>query len=179
MSATAVEIRDRAFIDGAYVDAASGETFDCVNPATGEVLARVAACDADDVDRAVRGARVAFESGAGRARRRRCGSGSCIRFAELIEEHRDELALLETLDMGKPISDSRRVDVPLAAEAIAYYGEAVDKVYDEVAPTDPSAVVMIVREPVGVVGAVVPWNFPLLMARGSSARRSPQATAWC
>jgi 4-guanidinobutyraldehyde dehydrogenase / NAD-dependent aldehyde dehydrogenase len=86
------------------------------------------------------------------------------RFAELVAEHRDELAMLETLDMGKPISDSRRVDIPLAAQCISYYGEAVDKVYDEVAPTDPSAVVLVVREPVGVVGAVVPWNFPLLMA---------------
>ncbi len=86
------------------------------------------------------------------------------RFAALIEQHGDELALLETLDMGKPIRDSRKVDVPLAAQCIAYYGEAVDKVYDEVAPTDPSAVVMVVREPLGVVGAVVPWNFPLLMA---------------
>src|SRR3954471_10643791 len=116
MSATAVEIRDRAFIDGAYVDATSGETFECVNPATGEVLARVAACDADDVDRAVRGARVAFESSrwaraAPEARKR-----TLIRFAELMDESRDELALLETLDMGKPISDSRCVDVPLAAE---------------------------------------------------------------
>src|SRR5204862_2512576 len=83
---------------------------------------------------------------------------------QLIREHRDELALLETLDMGKPIRDSRGVDVPLAAECIAYYGEAIDKVYDEVAPTGPSDVVMIVREPLGVVGAVVPWNFPLLMA---------------
>ena len=81
-----------------------------------------------------------------------------------MEEHADELALLETLDMGKPIRDSRRVDVPLAAETIAYYGEAIDKVYDEIAPTESSSVVMIVREPLGVVAAVVPWNFPLLMA---------------
>jgi gamma-glutamyl-gamma-aminobutyraldehyde dehydrogenase/4-guanidinobutyraldehyde dehydrogenase/NAD-dependent aldehyde dehydrogenase len=87
-----------------------------------------------------------------------------VRLAELIREHRDELALLETLDMGKPIRDSRAVDVPLAAECIAYYGEAIDKVYDEVAPTGPGDVVMLVREPLGVVGAVVPWNFPLLMA---------------
>jgi acyl-CoA reductase-like NAD-dependent aldehyde dehydrogenase len=87
-----------------------------------------------------------------------------VRLAELIREHRDELALLETLDMGKPIRDSRAVDVPLATECIAYYGEAIDKVYDEVAPTGPGDVVMLVREPLGVVGAVVPWNFPLLMA---------------
>jgi acyl-CoA reductase-like NAD-dependent aldehyde dehydrogenase len=87
-----------------------------------------------------------------------------LRFSELIRAHRDELALLETLDMGKPIRDSRGVDVPLAAECIAYYGEAIDKVYDEVAPTGPNDVVMLVREPLGVIGAVVPWNFPLLMA---------------
>ncbi|HZR95622.1 MAG TPA: aldehyde dehydrogenase [Gaiellaceae bacterium] len=164
MSATAVDIRDRAFVDGAYVDALSGETFECINPATGETLAHVAACDAADVDRAVRGARVAFESGTWSRLAPKRRKRVLLRFAELIEEHADELAVLETLDMGKPIGDSRRVDVPLAAECIAYYGEAVDKVYDEVAPTDPSAVVMIVREPVGVVGAVVPWNFPLLMA---------------
>jgi acyl-CoA reductase-like NAD-dependent aldehyde dehydrogenase len=164
MSATAVDIRAQAFIDGAYVDALSGETFECVNPATGEVLAEVAACDADDVDRAVRGAREAFESGVWSRSSPKQRKRVLQRLAALVDEHRDELALLETLDMGKPIRDSRKVDVPLAAECIAYYGEAIDKVYDEVAPTDPSAVVMIVREPVGVVGAVVPWNFPLLMA---------------
>jgi acyl-CoA reductase-like NAD-dependent aldehyde dehydrogenase len=164
MSATAVDIRAQAFIDGAYVDALSGETFECVNPATGEVLAEVAACDADDVDRAVRGAREAFETGVWSRSAPKQLKRVLQRLAALVDEHRDELALLETLDMGKPIRDSRKVDVPLAAECIAYYGEAIDKVYDEVAPTDPSAVVMIVREPVGVVGAVVPWNFPLLMA---------------
>ena len=164
ISATAVDIRAQAFIDGAYVDALSGETFECVNPATGEVLAEVAACDADDVDRAVRGAREAFESGLWSRSAPKHRKGVLKRLAALVDEHRDDLALLETLDMGKPIRDSRKVDVPLAAECIAYYGEAIDKVYDEVAPTDPSAVVMIVREPVGVVGAVVPWNFPLLMA---------------
>ncbi len=164
ISATAVDIRAQAFIDGAYVDALSGETFECVNPATGEVLAEVAACDADDVDRAVRGARAAFESGVWSRSAPKHRKRVLQRLAALVDEHRDELALLETLDMGKPIRDSRKVDVPLAAECIAYYGEAIDKVYDEVAPTDPSAVVMIVREPVGVVGAVVPWNFPLLMA---------------
>jgi gamma-glutamyl-gamma-aminobutyraldehyde dehydrogenase/4-guanidinobutyraldehyde dehydrogenase/NAD-dependent aldehyde dehydrogenase len=161
---TDLAIRSQAFIDGAYVDAVTGETFDCVNPATGRTVAMVAACDGDDVDRAVRGARAAFESGiwsrvAPRERKR-----VLVRLAELIREHRDELALLETLDMGKPIRDSRAVDVPLAAECIAYYGEAVDKVYDEVAPTGPADVVMLVREPLGVVAAVVPWNFPLLMA---------------
>jgi acyl-CoA reductase-like NAD-dependent aldehyde dehydrogenase len=161
---TTPDIRSRAFIDGEYVDAASGETFDCINPATGDVLAQIAACDAEDVDRAVRGARAAFETGAWSRSAPKQRKRVLLKLADLMREHRDDLAMLETIDMGKPIRDSRKVDVPLAAECIAYYGEAVDKVYDEVAPTDPSDVVMIVREPLGVVGAVVPWNFPLLMA---------------
>jgi acyl-CoA reductase-like NAD-dependent aldehyde dehydrogenase len=161
---TTPDIRSRAFIDGEYVDATTGETFDCINPSTGEVLAQIAACDAEDVDRAVRGARTAFESGVWSRSAPKQRKRVLLKLAALMREHRDELAMLETVDMGKPIRDSRKVDVPLAAECIAYYGEAVDKVYDEVAPTDPSDVVMIVREPLGVVGAVVPWNFPLLMA---------------
>jgi acyl-CoA reductase-like NAD-dependent aldehyde dehydrogenase len=161
---TSVSIRAQAFVDGEYVDALSGETFDCVSPGTGTVIAHVASCDADDVDRAVAGARRAFESGKWSRAAPKKRKKILKRFAELIEEHRDELALLETLDMGKPISDSRKVDVPAAVETIAYYGEAIDKVYDEIAPTHPSSVVMLVREPLGVVGAVVPWNFPLLMA---------------
>jgi acyl-CoA reductase-like NAD-dependent aldehyde dehydrogenase len=161
---TGISIRSQAFIDGEYVDAASGETFDCISPGSGRVIASVAACDSEDVDRAVRGARAAFESGVWSRLAPKKRKRVLLHFAELVREHRDELALLETLDMGKPIRDSRSVDVPLAAECIAYYGEAVDKVYDEVAPTGPSDVVMLVREPLGVVGAVVPWNFPLLMA---------------
>ena len=161
---TGISIRSQAFIDGAYVDAASGETFDCISPGSGRVIASVAACDVEDVDRAVRGARAAFESGVWSRLAPKQRKRVLLRFSELIREHRDELALLETLDMGKPIRDSRGVDVPLAAECIAYYGEAIDKVYDEVAPTGPNDVVMLVREPLGVIGAVVPWNFPLLMA---------------
>jgi len=161
---TYLSIRSQAFVDGAYVDALSGETFDCVNPATGRTIASVAACDGEDVDRAVRGACAAFESGVWSRLSPKQRKRVLVRLAESMREHRDELALLETLDMGKPIRDSRAVDVPLAAECIAYYGEAIDKVYDEVAPTGPGDVVTLVREPLGVVGAVVPWNFPLLMA---------------
>ena len=105
-----------------------------------------------------------------------------LRLAELIREHADELGLLETLDMGKPIREARDTDVRLAAECIQYYAEAVDKVYDEIAPTGRDAVAMIYREPLGVVGAVVPWNFPLLMASWKLApgarrrqQRRPQA----
>ena len=159
-----LDIRTRAWIDGKPADAVSGETFPRINPATGVEIAQVAAGDSADVDAAVRGARAAFESGVWAHAAPRTRKKVLMRFAELIEQHADELALLETLDMGKPIRDSRKVDVPLAAQCISYYGEAVDKVYDEVAPTDRDSVVMVVREPLGVVGAVVPWNFPLLMA---------------
>jgi 4-guanidinobutyraldehyde dehydrogenase/NAD-dependent aldehyde dehydrogenase len=156
--------RTQAFVNGRYVDAASGATFDCLSPIDGRLLAKVAATDAADVDAAVASARTAFNKGSWSrmppARRKRV----LLRFAELIEEHAEELALLETLDMGKPIADSTRIDMPAAARSIAWFAEAIDKVYDEVAPTGPDALALITREPVGVVGAIVPWNFPLLMA---------------
>jgi gamma-glutamyl-gamma-aminobutyraldehyde dehydrogenase/4-guanidinobutyraldehyde dehydrogenase/NAD-dependent aldehyde dehydrogenase len=159
-----LSFRSQAFIDGKYVPAVSGKTFDNVNPANGKTLAKVAECDKEDVDRAVQAARAAFEKGtwsrmAGAERKK-----TLIKFADLIEKHTTELALLETLDMGKPIRDSSRIDVPLAAQCIRWYAEAIDKIYDEIAPTGPEAVSMIRREPLGVVAAVVPWNFPLLMA---------------
>ncbi len=159
-----LDLRTKAFIDGRAVDAVSGETFDCVSPITGEVIAQVASCDRADVDAAVRGARAAFESGVWSRMAPTGRKRVLLRLAELMREHRDELAMLETIDMGKPIHDSTSSDVPGAANCIAYYAESIDKVYDEVAPTSHDDVVMIVREPLGVVGAVVPWNFPLLMA---------------
>jgi len=159
-----LEFRTQAFIDGRYVDAASGATFDCVNPATGKLLARVAAGDTEDINRAVNSARAAFRKGSwaqlAPAKRKRV----LLRLAELIREHGDELALLETLDVGKPINDSVKVDIPAAARCVQWYAEAIDKVYDQVAPTGPEALALITREPLGVVGAIVPWNFPLLMA---------------
>jgi acyl-CoA reductase-like NAD-dependent aldehyde dehydrogenase len=159
-----VTIRTGAFIDGEYTDAVSGETFPCISPRSATTIADVASCDTADVDRAVRGARDAFESGSWSRTAPKKRKRTLQRLADLIEAHADELALLETLDMGKPITISRKTDIPLAAETIAYYAEAIDKVYGDVAPTHPLSVVMIVREPLGVVGAVVPWNFPLLMA---------------
>src|SRR6185503_5031962 len=159
-----LDIRAQAFIDGGYVDAASGETFDCVSPIGGEVVAKVAACDTEDVDRAVAGARAAFESGVWSRLAPKKRKKALQHLATLMSEHADELSLLETVDMGKPIRDARNVDVPLATECIGWYGEAIDKVYDEIAPTGPEAHVSIVREPLGVVAAVVPWNFPLMMA---------------
>jgi 4-guanidinobutyraldehyde dehydrogenase/NAD-dependent aldehyde dehydrogenase len=162
--AKALKPRTQAFINGRYVPAQSGATFDCVNPADGLVFAQVASCDAPDVDAAVASARKAFEGGAWSRRAPAARKKVLLRFAELIRKHREELALTETLDMGKPISDSMKIDVPAAANCIAWYAEAIDKVYDEVAPTGDETLALITRESVGVVGAIVPWNFPLLMA---------------
>ncbi len=154
----------RAFIDGKYVGAVSGATFDCVSPIDGRVIAQVASTDAADVELAVTAARRAFERGSWSRQPPRERKRVLMRFAELLLEHRDELALLETLDMGKPISDSLAVDIPSSARCIAWYAEAIDKIYDQVAPTGHDALALITREPIGVVAAIVPWNFPLIMA---------------
>jgi 4-guanidinobutyraldehyde dehydrogenase / NAD-dependent aldehyde dehydrogenase len=162
--ARTLSFRTQAFIDGRYTDAASGATFDSVNPATGKLLARVASGDGEDIDRAVKAARTAFNAGSWAQRAPAERKKILLRFAEVIASRRDELALLETLDMGKPITDSLKVDVPGVARCLQWYAEAIDKVYDEVAPTGPKALALVTREPMGVVGAIVPWNYPLLMA---------------
>lgn len=154
----------RAFIDGSYVAARSGAQFDNVNPATGQVFGRIAAGDAADIERAVAAAKAAFEQGVWARTRPAHRKKVLGAFAQSLLAHREELALLETLDMGKPISDSLKIDIPGAARAIQWYAEAVDKIYDEIAPTGPDALALVTREPVGVVGAIVPWNFPLVMA---------------
>ena len=162
--ARALSPNGHAFIDGRYVAAASGATFDCLSPIDGRSLAQVASTDAADVDLAVAAARRAFESGVWVRQSPRERKRVLLRFAELILEHGEELALLETLDMGKPIADSLAVDIPATARCIAWYAEAIDKIYDEIAPTPHQALALVTREPVGVVGAIVPWNFPLIMA---------------
>ena len=156
--------RNKAFIGGQFVDCASGETFDCVSPLDGAVLARIAACDGVDVDRAVTAARAAFEDGRWSDQPPKARKRVLVKLAELIQKNADELALLETLDMGKPITNARNGDMRAVAECVRWYGEAIDKLYDEIAPTAKTALALITREPLGVVGAVVPWNFPLLMA---------------
>ena len=162
--AAELDLPSRAFIDGELVDAASGETFARVNPANGEVLTEVAAGDGEDVDRAVAAARRSFEAGewsrAAPDERKRV----LLRLAELVRERGEELALLDSLDMGKPVNDAINVDVPGAAGLIQWYAEAIDKLYDEIAPTGADDLAMVTREPLGVVGAVVPWNFPLDLA---------------
>lgn len=155
---------DTALIDGRPVAARSGVTFEAINPATNQLLAQVAACGEAEIDQAVRVARRAFEQGpwarmAPTARKR-----VLLRLAELMLAHREELALLDSLNMGKPVMDAYNIDVPGAANVFAWYGEALDKLYDQVAPTAADALATITREALGVVGAVVPWNFPLDMA---------------
>jgi 4-guanidinobutyraldehyde dehydrogenase/NAD-dependent aldehyde dehydrogenase len=162
--AAALAPRTEAFIDGSYRPALSGATFDCIDPATGKSIAAVASCDAGDVNVAVESARRAFDAGHWSRRAPAARKKVLLRFAELIRKHREELALTETRDMGKPITDSLKVDIPAAANCIAWYAEAIDKVYDEIAPTAQNSLALITREPAGVVGAIVPWNFPLLMA---------------
>jgi gamma-glutamyl-gamma-aminobutyraldehyde dehydrogenase len=162
--AARLHVRSQAFIDGRSVAAASGRTYDCVNPATGATLAQVSACDAEDVDHAVRAARRSFAAGVWSRTDPAHRKAVLLRLAELIRVHRTEFALLESLDMGKLVADAAAVDVPGAAGVFQWYGETIDKHYDEIAPTPPGNLALIRREPLGVVGAVVPWNFPLDMA---------------
>ena len=152
------------FIDGRFVPAASGKTFATINPATEAVLADVAEADAADVDKAVAAARRAFETGAWSRMRARDRGKLLHRLAELIDTHRDELARLETLDNGKPISETRAVDVPSAVEIFAYYGGWADKLTGDTIPTGEDVFTYTLREPHGVCGQIIPWNFPLLMA---------------
>src|SRR6185503_8244726 len=156
--------RTQAFIDGGFRDAASGATFETENPATGEVITSVAAGDAVDIDLAVQAARRAFDDGRWSRRAPADRKLVLLRFADLIEAGSDELATLDALEAGKPITDTRDVDLPETVKTLRWYAEAIDKVFDAVAPTGPEALGLIVREPIGVVGAVVPWNFPILMA---------------
>ncbi|MPY55870.1 aldehyde dehydrogenase [Streptomyces spongiae] len=156
-------IRTQAFIDGAFTDATDGATFESLAPATGQVLVHVAACGTGDVDRAVASARKTFNSGVWSqlppAERKKI----LLTFADLVEEHREELALTESIDAGKPITDCRDFDLPDVINTFRWYAEAIDKVYGKTSPTGSEHVGLIVREPIGVVGAVLPWNFPAAM----------------
>jgi gamma-glutamyl-gamma-aminobutyraldehyde dehydrogenase len=167
--AAQLEFRGKAFIDGKFVDAQSGKTFDSINPATGGVLTAVAACDAADVDLAVAAGRRAFDDG--RWSRMAPGDRKTIllKLAELIRENLEEMALLDSLDMGKLVNDAVTIDAPGSAHFFQWYAEAIDKVYDEVAPTGPGDLALVARVPLGVVGAVTPWNFPLDMATWKAA----------
>jgi acyl-CoA reductase-like NAD-dependent aldehyde dehydrogenase len=154
----------RALIDGRRHDAIGGETFSKASPIDGRTLGPVARCRSADVDAAVASARAAFDDGRWAGRPPAVRKELLQRFADKILGAKEELALLETLDMGKPIQYSLSVDVPSTSRTIAWYAEAVDKVYDEIAPTPSSALALITREPMGVIGCIVPWNYPMIMA---------------
>ena len=154
----------RPFIGGKFVESTSEVTFPSSSPCDGRVIAHIPAGSAEDVERAVQAARESFEDGRWRRLPPKERKRIMLRWAGLIVENADELALLDTLEMGKPIGEALRVDVAKAAETIAWYAEAIDKTYDEVAPTPGDALAWITREPLGVIGAVVPWNYALLIA---------------
>ena len=161
--AEGLSLPTQAFVAGSFRAAASGATFDSLNPATGEVLAQVAACGAEDVDFAVGKARDAFEEGRWSKLHPSARKTALITLTKLMKRNARELAVLESLDSGKTIYDCETVDIPETIHCLAWHAELIDKIYDEVAPASDDHIAMVVREPVGVVGLVLPWNFPLLM----------------
>ena len=161
--AAGLDLSGNAFIDGAFRPAASGKTIPTVNPATGETLAQLAACDAADVDLAVARAKDAFDDGRWRKLAPAGRKETLLRLARLMERNLHELAVLESLDSGKPVGECATVDVPDTIHTIRWHAELIDKIYDSTAPVGQGALALVVREPIGVVGCVLPWNFPLLM----------------
>ncbi|MEX2287970.1 MAG: aldehyde dehydrogenase family protein [Planctomycetaceae bacterium] len=153
----------KLLIDGKWVDAASGKTFETINPATGEVIAKVAEADKADVDKAVEAARRAFDSGPWSQMSGSQRGMLLNRLADLIEQNKDELAALETYDNGKPISDSMNADLPLTIACYRYYAGWADKIHGKTIPVNGPYFCYTRHEPVGVVGQIIPWNFPLLM----------------
>lgn len=162
--ASTLAFPSQPFIAGGYRAALDGKPFTSINPATGEALGEIEGCGPADVDAAVAAAKAAFEAGVWSGLHPSARKAVLLRFAELIRANLDELAVMESLDSGKPITDTLTVDVPATADTIAWHAEAQDKLFARVAPTDGDALGMVVREPLGVVGIVLPWNFPMLMA---------------
>ncbi|MGB0944797.1 MAG: aldehyde dehydrogenase [Marinomonas sp.] len=159
-----IELKHQAFINGRFVDASDKGVYETINPANGERLNQTAACTELDVDTAVKAARESFDAGVWADKAPAERKAVLKKLASLIMENHEELALLESLNVGKPVQDAMNVDIPGSAACFEWYAEAIDKLYGEVAPTDKNNVATITREPVGVVAAVVPWNFPLDIA---------------
>jgi len=159
-----LEPETRCFIDGDFIAAKDGGRFETINPATGDVIAEVARGTSADIDAAVAAARRAFKSGVWSRMAPRKRMSVLYRYAQLITDHVKEFALLDTLDMGKPISEMINGDVPGAARTFQYFAETIDKLDGMVTNTAPTALHYILRQPLGVVGCIVPWNYPLMMA---------------
>src|SRR5690348_13788467 len=154
----------RLLIDGQWVDGSA--KFDTINPASGEVLTQLAEASAQDIDRAVQAARRAFEDGSGPWRKLSASERGRVlwKLADLVEKNIEELAELETLDNGKPIFESRYVDMPMVIDVLRYYAGLATKIHGETVNTFETTFTYTLREPIGVVGLIVPWNFPLLLA---------------
>ena len=174
--ASKLDFEGRAFIDGKYVDAIDGQKFENINPATGETLCSVAKCNYKDVDLAVKASRKAFESGIWSRTSPEFRKDILLKFAELLRKHGEENSVLECVDTGKLIGDCIDEVANDAPMHFQWYGELIDKVFGKVGPTDPSITSLIVKEPIGVVAGVVPWNFPLMMAVWKAA---PALAAGC
>jgi acyl-CoA reductase-like NAD-dependent aldehyde dehydrogenase len=162
--AASITIPDKAYINGKFVASISGETFDCINPSTETLLAKVASTDSADVDVAVAAAQKAFKSGVWSRMSPRDRKNIMLKWADLVAEHQDEFAVLDTLDMGKSISEMVNIDIPDSIDCIRWTAEGIDKLYGEIAPTGGPNLALISHEPIGVVAAVTPWNYPLMMA---------------
>jgi gamma-glutamyl-gamma-aminobutyraldehyde dehydrogenase len=162
--ASRVRYETRHFIDGKYVDSVKKGRFTVINPATGAPLCEVSAGTKEDIDVAVAAAKKAFYSRVWSRKAPRDRMAVLFAFARLIEENTERFALLDTLCMGKPITDMVTIDVPAAAKNFTYFGELIDKIDGQVTATAQDAFHYILREPLGVVGSIVPWNYPLLMA---------------
>ena len=159
-----VKFRTQAFINGKFAPSASGKTYASIHPANGKKLADVAACEPADVNRAVSAARKAFESGVWSRMKPSDRKKILLKFASLIEANAGEIALLDALNAGKPIIDCVNIDMPDTVHCLAWHAELIDKLYERTAPTGIDNPTMIVREPIGIVGMIVPWNFPVQMA---------------
>ena len=162
--ASKLNYRNQLFIEGKFVSALSGRTFDAISPIDQKILTSISAAQSEDVDLAVKSAKKAFDSGVWRNLNPRDKKENMLRWADLVRQNYKEIALLETLEVGKPIGDTAGYDALAVARNIQWYAETIDKTYDEIAPAPKSALAMITREPLGVVGAIVPWNYPIVIA---------------
>lgn len=159
-----LSFQTKALIDGKFIDAFSGDTFQTISPADGRVIAKIASCGVEDVEKAVSAAKASFQDGRWANLDPADRKDILLRFAELIRDHREELAVMESLDSGKPICDTWNGDVPETALTFQWHAEAIDKLEDVITAGDERHVSMVVREPLGVVAAILPWNFPMQMA---------------
>ena len=159
-----IDFSTQLVIGGRPVPGVEGKTFDTINPANGKVLASIAEANREDVNNAVSAARKAFEQGPWSKMAPAERKKVLLRFATVVEAHSEELAMMEAMEAGKPITDCLEIDLPETVNTLRWHAEAIDKLYDQISPSDPSVLSMIVREPMGVVAAILPWNFPAMMA---------------